>query len=126
MILTAIIFFIYSMSKKHTKKIRNRYFVLLKVFVNLVFLRKSLAIPYQIISSVLETVSSWASTFGCFFSKIFCVNMLYDSIYMFVCLSKTLTGSEVKNTIVLFSQMRFCFVKIQNVLSNRANFLEKK
>ena len=44
---------------------------------------------------------------------------------MFVCLSKTLTWSEVRNTVVPFSQIKILFCQIQNVLSNRANFLEK-
>ena len=54
------------------------------------------------------------------FAWICCV-----TLSMFVCLSKTLTGSEVKYTVILFPKKRFCFVKIQSVLSNRDNFLEK-
>ena len=37
----------------------------------------------------------------------------------------TLSGSEVKYTVVLFFQLQTFFVKIQNTLSNRANFDKK-
>ena len=49
------------------------------------------------------------------------------SICLFVSVSKTLTGSEVKYTVVMFFQIKTLFCEnTQNVLSNRANFLEKK
>ena len=64
--------------------------------------------------------------FDCFFIKNFCVDLLYDSIHMLVCLSKTLTGSEVKYTVVLFFKERLCSVKIQNVFLIALIFLKKE
>ena len=78
--------FIYSMSK-HSRKTRNRHFVLSNVFVHLVFLRKSSA---------------------CF--KSFDLLYVTLSIHMFVCLFiKNFNGIRSRYTVVQVSQIKILF-----------------
>ena len=87
--------------------------------VHSIFLKK-------VCSAVKSLYQKVSQLFDCLFIKIFCVDLLYHSIHILCLLNKIFNGSEVRyryTVVLLIPKYKYCFVKIQSVLSTRTNNL---